>query len=51
MQVSGGNSSVLQIRVRNRELFVLFLNQKNMLCVLKTTVSMIWFFWAPKKRV
>ena len=28
MQVSGGNSSVPQIRVRNRELFVLFLHQK-----------------------
>ena len=28
IQVSGGNSSVPQIRVRNRELFFLFLNQK-----------------------
>ena len=27
IQVSGGNSSVSQIRVRNRELFFLFLNQ------------------------
>ena len=43
-----GNSSVLQIRVRNRKLFFLFLNQnifaKNIWCVLKTTVSMILFF-------
>ena len=28
IKVSGGNSSVPQIRVRNRELFSLFLNQK-----------------------
>ena len=28
IRVSGGNSSVLQIRVRNRKLFVLFLNQR-----------------------
>ena len=28
IRVSGGNSSVLQIRVRNRKLFFLFLNQK-----------------------
>ena len=28
IRVSGGNSSVLQIRVRNRTLFVLLLNQK-----------------------
>ena len=46
--VSGGNSSVLQIRVRNRKLFFLFLNQniyaKNIWCVLKTTVSIIRFF-------
>ena len=28
MQVSGGNSSVPKITVRNRELFFLFLNQK-----------------------
>ena len=39
IQVSGGNSSVPQIRVGNRKFF----SNKNMLCVLKTTVSMIWF--------
>ena len=32
MQVSGGNSSVPQIRVRYRELFFLFLNQKYVVC-------------------
>ena len=32
IQVSGGNSSVPQIRVRNRELFFLFLNQKYVVC-------------------
>ena len=30
IRVSGGNSSVLQIRVRNRKLFFLFLNQKKL---------------------
>ena len=44
IQVSGGSSSVQQLRIRNRELFFLFLNQTKMLCVLKTTVSMIWLF-------
>ena len=43
MQVSGGNSSVPQIRMCNRELFSYF-STKNMLCVLKTTISMIWLF-------
>ena len=43
IQVSGGNLPVPQIRVRNRELFFINLT-KNMLCVLKTTVSMTWFF-------
>ena len=28
-----------------------YFSTKNMLCALKTIVSMIWFFWAPKKRV
>ena len=32
IQVSGGNSSVSQIRVRNRELFFLFLSQKYVVC-------------------
>ena len=32
IQVSGGNSPVPQIRVRNRELFFLFLNQKYVVC-------------------
>ena len=48
IRVSGGDSSVLQIRVRNRKLFFLFLNQKiftkNIWCVLKTAVSTIRFF-------
>ena len=51
IQVSGRNSSVLQIRVRNRKLFFLFPNPKNIWCWLKTAVSMIQFFWAPKTRV
>ena len=51
IQVSGGNSSVPQIRVRSRELFFPNSQPKNMLCVLKTTVSMIWFLLAPKTRV
>ena len=48
IRVSGVNSSTLQIRVRNRKLFFLFLNQKifakNIRCVLKTTVLIIRFF-------
>ena len=32
IQVSGGNSSVPQIRVCNREFFFLFLNQKYVVC-------------------
>ena len=40
-----------QIRVCNYKLFFLFLNKKHMLLVLKKTVSMRWFFWAPKIHV
>ena len=43
IQVSGGNSSLPQIRARNRKYFPIS-QPKNMLCVLKTTVSMILFF-------
>ena len=40
--------SGLQLRVRNRKLVFLFLNQNIMLWVLKRTVSMRQFFRAPK---
>ena len=39
------------IRVRNEKLTFLFLSQKHMLWVLKRTVSMRRFFWAPKTYV
>ena len=40
----------LVLRVRNENFIFLFLNQ-NMLWVLKRTVSMRWFFLAPKTYV
>ena len=43
--------SGLQLRVRNRKIIFLFLNQNIMLWVLKRTVSMRQFFRAPKTYV
>ena len=40
------------MQVNNENLFTLFLNQYIiMLWVLKRTVSIGWFFWAPKTYV
>ena len=41
----------VQIRLHNQRLISLFLNQNVMLWVLKRTVSMRRFFWAPKTYV